>query len=192
MQPHPCPRALSFGLSVAVVLSTAPVYAQPAKVSGTIIVNATKVTPKTGAAIGFKAPNGQLISVLISDKPADRKEFLERTKVGAGEPLVSGILEGAWKSLHMEKALSGFVFTISSDRRILSNEFLVGGGDNAFSIDTADLVLDLTSVAPRLAGRIRTKEATLDLGSLKAGLDLTFDLPVGTPEKGSESLIPHR
>jgi hypothetical protein len=176
-------RHCSSGFLVLLAVLSGPlVYAQTAKVSGTIVVNATTIAPTAVSAVAYKAPNGQLISVLVSDKAADRKEFLERTKVGPGEPLVSGIFEGAWKSLHLEKALSGFVFTITSDRRIVSNEFLVGG-DDAFSISPDDLVLELTSTAPRLTGRIRTKEPTVDLGSQKVGLDLTFDVPVGEPGK---------
>ena len=182
MPHHPFPRWISSALLGLSLSSAALVHAQAAKVTGTIVVDATKITPEAVSAVGYKAPNGQLISVLISDKAADRKAFLEATKVGPGEALVSGIFEGAWKSLHMEKALSGFVFTINSDRRLMTNEFLVGG-DNAFSIFDEDLVMELTSTTPRLAGRIRTKEPTLDVGTHKIQLDVTFDVPVGEPGK---------
>jgi hypothetical protein len=169
-------------VAFSLVVSAAVVHAQPAKVTGTIFVDAKKITPQAVSAVGYKAPNGQLISVLVSDKAADRKEFLERTRTGPGEPLVSGIFEGAWKGLHLEKALSGFVFTINTDRRIMSNEFLIGG-DEAFSIFDDDLVLELKSTAPRLTGRIRTKDPVLEAGGHKFGLDVTFDVPVGEPGK---------
>jgi len=155
--------------------------AQAGKVTGTIAVGTSKVAPQSISAVGYKAPNGQLISVLVSDKAADRKEFLERTTVGSAEPLVAGIFEGAWKGLHREKALSGFVFTINSDKRIWSNEFLVGGADNMFSVDPDDLVLEVTSTTPRLTGRIRTKTPMMAAGSTKYGLDVTFDVVVGQP-----------
>jgi hypothetical protein len=156
------------------------VQAQAARVSGTIAVGTTKVAPQAVSAISYKAPNGQLTSVLVSDKAADRKEFLELTRVGPGEPLVSAIFEGAWKSLHFDKALSGFSFTVNSERRLLSNEFLVGGQDTVFSIPDDDLVLELTALGARATGRIRTKEAVLDLASQKVSLDVTFDVPVET------------
>ena len=179
--PDPASRRLFLLACVAlsVPLSAAFAVPQTDKVTGTIVVGTTKVTPKVVTAVGYKAPNGQMISVLVSDKPADRKAFLEMTKVGPSEPLVSGIIEGAWKSLHADKKLSGFVFTINADRKLMSNDFLVGGADNMFSIPGDDLVLELTSTAPRLAGRIRTTEPTLSLGSQKVGLDVTFDVLVG-------------
>jgi hypothetical protein len=96
---------------------------------------------------------------------------------------VAGIIEGAWKSMHFDGKLSGFVFTIDANKKILSNEFLVGGKDDAFSISPDDLVLELTSTAPRLAGRVRTTESVLSLGSQKVGLDVTFDVLVGEPGK---------
>ena len=165
------------GLSVALASS------QAATVTGAISVGKVKVAPKFASAVGYTAPNGRLVSVLVSDKPADRKEFLQLTKVGANEPLVAGIFEGAWKSLFFERKLSGFVFSVNADRKILSNEFLVGGKDDAFSIADDDLVLEVTSTAPRFAGRIRTKEPILSLGTQKVGLDVTFDVPVGEPGK---------
>jgi hypothetical protein len=170
-------------LFLSMVSTAALVSSQAATVSGTITVGSTKVVPKSASAVGYTAPNGRLVSVLVSDKPADRKEFLELTKVGANEPLVAGIIEGAWKSLHFDQKLSGFLFTIDADRKILSNEFLVGGKDDAFSIPADDLLLELTSTAPRLAGRIRTKEPILSLGSQQVGLDVTFDVAVGEPGK---------
>ena len=102
--------------------------------------------------------------------------------LGPGEPLVSGIIEGAWKGFHIEKQLSGFVFTINNDRRIMSNEFLIGG-ENAFSVSDDELVLELTSTSPRVAGRIRTKAPTIELGENKISLDVTFDVPVAALEK---------
>src|SRR5688500_11710777 len=106
-------RHRSCGLIVLSFMLIAPLLlAQGATVSGTIAVDATKIVPKVASAVTYTAPNGRLISVLLSDKPANPKEFAEMTKVGPTEPLVSGIIEGAWKSFHLEKQLSGFVFTI--------------------------------------------------------------------------------
>jgi hypothetical protein len=167
------------GMLAASAALSALVSPQTDKVTGTIVVGTTKVTPKVVTALGYKAPNGQLISVLISDKPADRKAFLDMTKVGPSEPMVSGIIEGAWKSLHADKKLSGFAFTINAERKLMSNDFLVGGQAGIFSIPDDDLVLELTSTTPRVAGRIRTKEPILSLGEQKVGLDVTFDALVG-------------
>ena len=179
--PDPVSRRLFLLACVAVSVPLSAAFALPQtdKVTGSIVIDTAKVTPKAVTAVGYKAPNGQMISVLVSDKPADRKAFLEMTKVGPSEPLVSGIIEGAWKSLHADRKLSGFVFTINADRKLMSNEFLVGGQDGMFSIPDDDLVLDLTSTTPHVAGRIRTKEPMLSLGSQKVGLDVTFDVLVG-------------
>ena len=183
MRHRPLFSGLSSGMLVSAVLSAALGSSQAPTVTGTIVVGSTKVAPKSAVAVGYTAPNGRMISVLVSDKPADRKEFAELTKVGANEPLVAGIIEGAWKSMFFERKFSGFVFTVNADRKILSNEFLVGGKDDAFSIPDDDLVLELTSTSPRVAGRIRTKEPVLSLGTQKVGLDVTFDVAVGEPGK---------
>lgn len=174
-------RSWTSALLAVSIATGAYVYAQPAKVAGTIAVGDMKITAQAGSAVGYKGPGGQLISVLIADKAADPREFAERTAIGAGEVLVPGIFEGAWKGLHLEKALSGVVFTIDGERRMLSVEFLVGGDPLSTSPD--DFVLELTSVAPRLTGRLRTKTATLELGSYRLGLDVTFDVPVSSPGK---------
>ena len=152
--------------------------AQPATVSGSIQVGATKVVPKAVTATSYKSTLGEMTTVLVSDKPGDTREFAELTKVGAGEPLVPAIFEGAWKNLHFKKALSGFVFTASADKKLVSNEVLVGGPDDIFSLAEDDLVVELKSVAPRVAGRVRTKEPVLSLGTLKVGIDITIDAPV--------------
>ena len=170
-------------LITSIALAAALVSAQASKVSGTITVDAKKIPAQAVSAVGYKAPNGQLISVLVSDKPANHKEFLELTRVGAGEPLVAATFEGAWKSMHFENALSGFVFTVTADRRLMTNEFLVGGNGNTFSIPNDDLVLELTSTTPRLTGRIRTTQPILEMAGQKMGLDVTFDVPVGAPGK---------
>jgi hypothetical protein len=166
-------------LFVALFMSAAPLlHGQAAKVTGTVAVDKTKITPQSVSAVSYKAPNGALISVLFSDKPPDAKEFQQLTRVGPGEPLVAGLVEGAWKGFHIEKRLSGFSFTITSDRRIMSNEFLIGGRNNTFSVSDDELILELTSTAPRLAGRVRTKAAVLELGGHKTSLDVSFDVPV--------------
>jgi hypothetical protein len=125
-----------------------------APVSGTITVDATTVKAQAISAVAYEGTMGSLVSVLVSDKTADHKEFLDRTRVGPGEPLVPGIFEGAWKSLFMEQALSG-----------------------------DDLKLDLKSKAPRFAGTLRTAQPTIDNGAHKITIDLTFDVPVSPPGK---------
>jgi hypothetical protein len=128
--------------------------------------------------VSYSAPNGQLISVLLSDRPADRKEFAADTRTGPGEPLVAGLFEGAWKSQHITKKLSGFTFSFGAKANIISEEFLVGGRNNTFSLGSDEYVIEVKSTSPRLVGRIRTKTPIVDAGSRNAGLDATFDLAV--------------
>ena len=169
-----------WGLAAAMVgiAFTRAMWAQADTVQGTVTVGTTKVTLTSGMAVSYTAPNGQLISVLLADKPADGQEFSTDTKTGAGEPLVAGLFEGAWKSQHIGRKLSGFTFSIGPKANIISDEFLVGGRNNTFSLGTDEYVIEIKSTSPRLIGRIKTKSPTVDAGSKKAGLDATFDLAV--------------
>ena len=122
------------------------------------------------------APNGQLIR-WSSDQPVDAKAFAEDTKTGPGEPLVAGLFEGAWKSQHIDKKLSGITFTIGPNG-LMGEEFLVGGRNNTFSLGSDEYVLDVKSRSPRLAGTLKTKKP-VDLGGGRTvALDATFDLAV--------------
>lgn len=170
----------SWGLAVvlAAVALTSVVLAQADTVKGTATVGTTKVMLTSGMAVSYTAPNGQLISVLLSDKPADRKEFATDTKTGPGEPLMSGLFEGAWKSQHIGGKLSGFTFSFAVPTKIVGEEFLVGGRNNTFSLGSDEYVIEVKSTSPRLVGRIQTKTPIVDTGSTKAGLDATFDLAV--------------
>jgi TonB family protein len=103
---------------------TTTVLGQASKAQGTVTVGKTKVTIASGMAVGYKAPNGQLISVLLSDKPANAKEFATDTRIGAGESYVAGIFEGAWKSQHAGKKLSGFMFTIGPNGTVTDAKVL--------------------------------------------------------------------
>jgi len=173
-------RFSSWGLAVAIaaVALTPVMWAQADTVQGTATVGTTKVTLTSGMAVSYTAPNGRLISVVLSDKPVDRQAFAADTKTGAGEPLVAGLFEGAWKSQHLGKTLSGFTFSIGAKANIISEEFLVGGRNNTFSLGGDEYVVLVKSTSPRLVGRIRTKTPTVDAGGRKAGLDATFDLAV--------------
>ena len=157
---------------------------QASKAQGTVIVGSTKLTVTNGMAVGYKAPNGQLISVLLSDKPANAKEFATDTRIGAGESYVAGIFEGAWKSQHAGKRFSGFTFTIGPKGTLMTEEFLVGGQNNMFSIGRDEYVLELKSTSPRLVGSIKTKQPVVDVGGgRKVGVDATFDIAVAAPVK---------
>lgn len=170
-------RRFTVLVCAGVVAAALSVPAQGDKVQGTVSVDATKVTLTSGMAVAYKAPNGQLISVVLADKPVDATAFADDTRTGPGEPLVSGLFEGAWKSQHFAKKLSGITFTIGPDG-LIGEEFLVGGRNNTFSIGDAEYVLDLKSRSPRLVGTLRTKTPSVDLGSRRAGLQATFDLAV--------------
>jgi hypothetical protein len=93
---------------------------------------------------------------------------------------VPGIFEGAWKSLFMEQAFSGFSFAVNNDGRVITNELLVGGRDDAFSLSGDDLRLQLKWEAGRFAGTLRTAQPTIDNGAHKIAIDLTFDVAVSS------------
>jgi hypothetical protein len=165
-------------ICIALVAATLSLPAQSNKVQGTAIVGTTKVTLTNGMAVAYKAPNGELVSVVLSDQPVDAKEFASDTRTAPGEPLVAGLFEGAWKSQHIAKKLSGFTFTIGP-RGLMCEEFLVGGRNNTFSIGTDEYVLDVKSRSPRLVGTLKTKTPAVDVGGgRRAGLEATFDIAV--------------
>lgn len=176
-------RCLSSWLRFVVVIGALGLAAvasgQAPEAQGTVTVGNTKVAITTGMAVGYTAPNGQLVSVLLSDKPADAKAFAVDTKIGAGERYVAGVFEGAWKSQHGAKKLSGFMFTIGTKGNLMIEEFLIGGQNNTFSIGSDEYVINIKSVSPRLVGTIKTKTPVVDVGGgRKVGLDGTFDLAV--------------
>ncbi len=174
----------TLAMALIAVGVTTTALGQASKAQGTVTVGKTKVTIANAMAVGYKAPNGQLISVLLSDKPASAKEFATDTRIGAGESYVAGIFEGAWKSQHAGKELSGFTFTIGPKGTLMTEEFLVGGQNNTFMIGSDHYVLDLKSTSPRLVGSIKTKKPSVDLGGGRtAGIDATFDVAVGAPGK---------
>lgn len=165
-------------LVCAAIATTLSLRAQGDKVQGTATLGKTKVTLTTGMAVDFKAPNGQLLSVVLTDKPVDAKEFAGDTRTGPGEALVFGLFEGAWKSQHIGKKFSGFTFTIGPNG-LMSETYLIGGRDNMFSIGNEQYALDVKSRTPRLVGTIKTKTPTVDMGAGRsAGLDASFDLAV--------------
>jgi hypothetical protein len=165
---------------VASGLCLTRVDAQGGKVSGTFTVNGKKIPVQHVSAVTYDTPSqGRLLSVLVSDKPVDPKKFQEYTRIGPGEQYVPGLVTGAWVTMHDDdKSLSGFDFTFDAKGRLMLNDVLVGGRNNNFSILEDYLVLELSSVTPKLAGRLRTKEAVADLGSQKVGIDVTFEAPV--------------
>ena len=172
-------RSGSWGLAaITIVVLIHVMGAQGDTVQGTAMVNATKISLTSGMAVSYNTANGQLISVLLSDKPADRKAFTTDTTIGPGEPLVPGLFEGAWKGQHIGKRLSGATFTFGAKGNLVSEEFLVGGKNNTFSLGPDEYVLEVKSMSPRVVGRIRTKMPIVEAGSTKAGLDATFDLAV--------------
>lgn len=71
--------------AIAAVASTRVMSAQADTVQGTATVGTTKVVLTSGMAVSYTAPNGQLISVLLSDRPTDRQAFAADTRTGAGE-----------------------------------------------------------------------------------------------------------
>jgi hypothetical protein len=173
------PRMRTF-CAVLLAISVVALEAQSGKVSGTLVVNGKKVPIQHITAVTYDTPSpGRLVSVLVSDKPADSKTFREYTRIGPGERYVAGMITGAWVAMHSDdKMFSGFSFTIDTKRRIILNDVLVGTRDDNFSILEDYLVVELSSLTPRVTGRVRTKEPVLELNTEKVGIDLTFDAPV--------------
>jgi hypothetical protein len=172
-------RSLVF-VGAGAVAAALSLQAQGDTVQGIATVGKEKVTLSDGMAVAYTAPNGALISVVLADKPVDAKAFAEDTKTGAGEALVAGLFQGAWKSQHIAKKLSGITFTIGPNG-LMDEEFLVGGRNNTFSLGNENYVLTVTSRSPRLVGTIKTKAPAIDPGNGKsAGLDAMFDLAVTT------------
>ena len=157
---------------------TGVMWAQADRVQGTATAGTTKITLANGMAVSYPSASGPLISVVLSDTMPDRQAFAADTKTGPGEPLAPATFEGAWKSQHIGKKLSGFTFTVDAASKIISEEFLIGGRNNTFSLSSDEYVIEVKSTSPRLVGRIRTRTPTVDTGSMKAGLDATFDLAV--------------
>jgi hypothetical protein len=171
-------RAVCLSLLVATSLAAQT----PGAATGTLTVDKTKVTLQSASAVSYPGGTGRFVSVLLSDKAANPKTFAEYTRIGAGERYVPGTFEGAWASLHMEKGFSGFTFSIDTKNQILTNQILVGGKDKIFTLASDDLMLEVKTMSPRFTGRIRSKQAVLDLGEQKVSLDATFD--VGVTEAG--------
>jgi len=157
--------------------ATLSLPAQGDTVQGLATVGTTRVGLSHGMAVAYTAPNGPLISVLLSDERVDAKEFAQDTKTGPGEHLVAGLFEGAWASQHIARKLSGVTFTIGPNGLMLDT-LLVGGRNNTFSIGSDEYVVDIKSTSPRLVGSIKTKTPIVDAGSQKAGLDASFDIAV--------------
>jgi hypothetical protein len=163
---------------IALLIATSLAAQTPSSATGTLTVDKTKVTLQYASAVSYPGGTGRSVSMLLSDKPANPKTFAEYTRIGAGERYVPGTFEGAWAGMHAEKGFSGFTSSIDSKNQILTNQILVGGRNNMFSLSSDDLVLEVKSVSPRFAGRIRSKKAVLDLGEHKVSLDATFDVVV--------------
>lgn len=157
--------------------ATLSLPAQGDTVQGLATVGATRVPLSYGMAVAYKAPNGPLISVLLSDEPVDAKEFANDTRTGPGEPLVAGLFEGAWLSQHLAKKLSGVTFTIGPNGLMLDT-LLVGGRGNTFTIGNDSYLLELKSRSPRLVGTLKTHPPVVNLDGRKVGVDAFFDVTV--------------
>ena len=153
-------------------------HAQPAKVVGSLIVDTTRIPLQHVMAVSYETPSqGRLISVLVSDRPVNPKTFQDYTRIGPGERYVAGIVTSAWVTMHNDKELSAFSFTIRPDRTLMLNDVLVGGDDGRFGLLDNYLVVELTSNGARISGRLRTTEPIVD-ATQKVGLDVTFDAAV--------------
>lgn len=169
-------------LLVGISHLTPDVAAQAGKAAGKVSVDANAIAIASVSAVGYKTTQGQLVSILLSDKPADEKSFAEDLRGIPANEMVPGLFSGAWKSQHFGKRFSGLTFTFNSEGKILDSEILVGGKNATFTLSDDEWVVELTSKSPRIAGRIRTKTPVVDVGK-KVSADVTFDAPVSAPPK---------
>jgi hypothetical protein len=123
------------------------------------------------------APGKKNVSLLLSDRPVNEKAFKENFVWRPGEPVVPGLLEGAWKSIHMEGGLQGVAMSFHPDQRVMGVGILVGGQDKMFDLMGSDVVAEVKSAAPRLVGKIRTASDPLEAGDHKLSLQASFDVP---------------
>jgi len=164
---------------IGTVLAGEAMVTSAAGTAGTLTVNGKKTSLTTSTAFSYASTMepGRNISVLISDKAPQNKVFRERMIIGPGEKLVPGLFEGAWKSMHFEKAFEGLSVTFGPDKRLLTNEVLVGGLNKTFGLSSYDLTLDLKEFGPRISGSIRTS-SPVEAGGLTCAFDVTFDAVV--------------
>ena len=164
---------------IGVVMAGAAVVTSAAGTTGTLTVNGKKTALTTAVAFSYPSVTGpgKNISVLISDKAPQDKVFRDLMMIGPGEKLVPGLFEGAWRSMHDEKAFEGLSFTFAPDKRLLTNDVLVGGRDKFFSLSTYDLTVDLKAFGPRISGTIRTS-SPVEAPGITCAFDVTFDAAV--------------
>lgn len=169
-----------YSACLALLVATSIAAQTPAPVTGTLTVDKTTVTLLSAAAVSYPDGSGLAVSVLLSDKAANPKTFAEFTRIGAGERYRPATFMQAWSTIHSEHGLSGLTFSVSANatNQVDTNLILVGGLKKMFGLSPDDLLLEVKSVSPRVTGRIRTKQAVLDLGATKVSLDATFDIAV--------------
>lgn len=167
-------------LAFAVTALAAPPEPAKGSVTGTVTIDGKKIPLKHAAAYTYDstmAPGKKNVSLLLSDRPVSEKAFKENFVWRSGEPLVPGLFEGAWKSLHMEKALDGVAITFGPDGKVMMLAVLAGGQDKMFDMMGSDFVAEVKSAGPRLVGKVRTATDPVDTGAQKVGLQTTFDVP---------------
>jgi hypothetical protein len=173
------------GLITALLAFAATALAAPPEpargtVTGTLTIDGKKIPLKHAAAYTYDstmAPGKKNVSLLLSDRPVAEKAFKENFVWRSGEPLVPGLFEGAWKSLHMEKALDGVAITFGPEGKVMMLSVLVGGQEKMFDMMGSDFGAELKSTGPRLVGKVRTTTDPVDTGSQKVGLQASFDVP---------------
>lgn len=183
MSSSPGHRTVLFAALLAIGTSLTATPPDPPKgtVMGVLTLNGKKIELKHAAAYTYDstmAPGKKNASLLLSDRPVNEKAFKENFIWGPGEPVIPGLFEGAWKSLHVSGALQGVAITLGPEGKVMSIAILVGGEDKVFDVMGSDLVAEVKSVAPRLVGKIRTASDPLDLGAQKLSLQASFDVPV--------------
>jgi hypothetical protein len=167
-------------LALAVTALAAPPDPPKGTVSGTLTLDGKKIALKHGAAYTYDStvtPGKKNVSILLSDKPLSEKSFQENFVWRPGEPVVPGLLDGAWKSIHMEGGLQGIALSFYPDQKPMGAAILVGGQDKMFDVMGSDLAAELKSIAPRVVGKIRTATSPMDTGEHKMSLEASFDVP---------------
>ncbi|MFN2387206.1 MAG: hypothetical protein ABR576_13140 [Thermoanaerobaculia bacterium] len=173
------------GLLTALLAFAAAAFAAPpappkGTVRGTLTLDGKKIELKHAAAYTYDsvvAPGKKNVSILLSDKPVSEKAFQENFFWRPGEPLVPGLFEGVWKTIHMEGGLQGVAISFYPDQKPMGAAVLVGGQEGMFDLMGSDFVAEVKSISPRVVGKVRTATSPMEAGDHKLSLDASFDLP---------------
>ena len=107
--------------------------------------------------------------------PASPTYYYQTTTTTYGGIIVTDF--PSWMGQTNPGAVFGAAFANELGNRALFSLHILGDQNNAFSISSDDLIVDLKEFGPRIAGTIRTAK-TIDAGSVKYAIDVMLDAAV--------------